>query len=108
MGFVLCLVLSAGLLSQDSNPSNTYLTPGGRLCETAEKVVYKSTPQGELLLYILRPERNRKESLPAIVYFTGGGWVGGEPKDQIANAAWFRAPGIPATGPRPIPIFSRP
>jgi acetyl esterase len=32
--------------------------------------------------------------LPAIVYFTGGGWVGGDVEGQIPNAAWFRDQGI--------------
>jgi acetyl esterase len=35
-----------------------------------------------------------KKNLPAIVYFTGGGWVNGEVEAQIANAAWFRDHGI--------------
>jgi acetyl esterase/lipase len=94
MGSVFCLGLFAGLSPQDLNLSESYLITGETLCETAEKVVYKKTPQGELLLYILRPKEGLQGSLPAIVYFTGGGWVGGEPGDQIANAAWFRDRGM--------------
>jgi acetyl esterase len=94
LGSIFSLAVSAVLFPQDPKPSNTFLIPGDTLCATAEKVVYKKTPQGELLLYILRPEINRTAPLPAIVYFTGGGWVGGEPRDQIANAAWFRDRGM--------------
>jgi len=94
MGSVFCLGLFAGLSPQDLNLSESYLITGETLCETAEKVVYKKTPQGELLLYILRPREGLQGYLPAIVYFTGGGWVGGEPRDQIANAAWFRDRGM--------------
>ncbi len=72
----------------------TYLIPGDQLCEIAEKVLYKETPQEDMYLYILRPEGDQTEPLPAIVYFTGGGWVEGLPEYQIANAAWFRDQGI--------------
>ncbi len=43
-------------------------------------VVYKSTPQGDLKINIFLPE-NVKQGAPraAIVFFFGGGWVGGAP-----------------------------
>ncbi len=43
-------------------------------------VVYKTIGEVELKLYIFEPpERKTKEPLPAIVFFFGGGWVGGTP-----------------------------
>ena len=47
-----------------------------------------------MYLYILRPQVKSEKTLPAIVYFTGGGWVGGDVYGQIPNPAWFRDHGI--------------
>lgn len=74
--------------------SESYKLPGTTLKALAEKYLYKKTPQGDLYLYLLRPVNKAKKSLPAIVYFTGGGWVNGNVEGQIANAAWFRDHGI--------------
>lgn len=60
-----------------------------QLIRDAERVVYKSTPHGELALFVLRPTEVGRP-LPAIVYFTGGGWKNGEPHHMVGNAAWFR------------------
>ena len=73
---------------------STYLLPDGELMQQAQKIIYKSTPQGDLGLYVLRPTGKQVTPLPAIVYFTGGGWVNGTPDGMIANAAWFRDQGI--------------
>jgi acetyl esterase len=32
--------------------------------------------------------------LPAIIYYTGGGWVNGDVADEIPTAAWFRDHGM--------------
>ena len=75
-------------------PKVSYTLPGKELMSLSEKVLYKKTPQEELYFYLLRPETKSKKALPAIVYFTGGGWVNGSVDSQIANAAWFRDHGI--------------
>lgn len=72
----------------------SYKLSGKHLAALAEKVLYKKTPQEDMYLYILRPQSNAKKALPAIVYFTGGGWVGGDVYGQIPNPAWFRDHGI--------------
>jgi len=75
-------------------PKISYTLPGDQLVALSEKILYKKTPQGDMYLYLLRPEKLASKSLPAIVYFTGGGWVGGNVDGQIPNAAWFRDQGI--------------
>jgi acetyl esterase/lipase len=75
-------------------PRVTFTLPGTRLKSIAEKILYKNTPQEDMYLYLLRPEGSHKNVLPAIIYFTGGGWVDGSVESQIANAAWFRDRGI--------------
>jgi acetyl esterase len=72
----------------------SYKLSGKNLTALAEKILYKNTPQGDMYMYLLRPAGKPKRLLPAIVYFTGGGWVGGDVEGQIPNAAWFRDQGI--------------
>jgi acetyl esterase/lipase len=73
---------------------DSYKLSGKILTALAEKILYKKTPQEDMYLYLLRPMGKKKQDLPAIVYFTGGGWVSGNVEGQIANAAWFRDHGI--------------
>lgn len=75
-------------------PEVSYTLPGKELMQLSEKILYKKTPQEDLYLYLLRPVAKRAKPLPAIIYFTGGGWVGGTVDAQIPNAAWFRDKGI--------------
>lgn len=77
-----------------ANVRESYKLSGTNLAALAEKVLYKKTPQEDMYLYILRPITKTKKALPAIVYFTGGGWVGGDVYGQIPNPAWFRDHGI--------------
>lgn len=71
-----------------------YNLPGVEIAALAEKYLFKSTPQEDLYLYLLRPAESNTNLLPAIVYFTGGGWVEGDVYGQIPNPAWFRDHGI--------------
>jgi acetyl esterase/lipase len=73
---------------------DSYKLTGKNLTDLAEKILYKKTPQEDMYLYLLRPDEKREKALPAIVYFTGGGWVSGNVEGQIPNAAWFRDHGI--------------
>ena len=75
-------------------PKISYTLPGKELMSLSEKILYKKTPQEDMYFYLLRSERKTKKALPAIIYFTGGGWVNGSVDSQIANAAWFRDHGI--------------
>lgn len=72
----------------------SYKLSGHHLAALARKVQYKETPQEDLYLYILYPQIKSEKALPAIVYFTGGGWVNGNVYGQIPNPAWFRDHGI--------------
>lgn len=76
------------------NVQESYKLSGKNLAALSEKVLYKKTPQEDMYLYILRPQGKTKKALPAIVYFTGGGWVSGNVEGQIPNPAWFRDHGI--------------
>jgi len=75
-------------------PKISYTLLGKELMSLSEKILYKKTPQEDMYFYLLRPEGKTKKALPAIIYFTGGGWVNGSVDSQIANAVWFRDHGI--------------
>ena len=77
-----------------TNVRESYKLSGKNLAALAEKILYKNTLQEDMYLYILRPLGKSEKALPAIVYFTGGGWVSGNVEDQIPNPAWFRDHGM--------------
>ena len=59
--------------------------------------VYKQTNQGNLSLHIFEPPRDLKQkSAPAIVFFFGGGWRGGTPKQFYQQAVEFSSKGFMA------------
>ena len=72
----------------------TYTLPGSTLLTIAKKILYKKTPQEDMYLYVLYPREETTKPLPAIVYFTGGGWLNGNVADEIPSAAWFRDHGM--------------
>jgi acetyl esterase/lipase len=59
--------------------------------------VYKQTRQGDLSLHIFEPPHDLKhKSAPAIVFFFGGGWAGGTPKQFYQQAVEFSSKGFMA------------
>jgi acetyl esterase len=77
-----------------SNDTIIYTIPGQKLVSMAKKLLYKKTPQEDMYLYVLYPLKKYKKPLPAIIYYTGGGWVNGDVADEIPTAAWFRDHGM--------------
>ena len=60
-------------------------------------VVYKTIGEVELKLHIFEPPgRDVKESLPAIVFFFGGGWVGGTPTQFYHQCDYLASRGMTA------------
>lgn len=60
-------------------------------------VVYKTIGEVELKLHIFKPpERDTKELSPAIVFFFGGGWVSGTPKQFYHQCEHFASLGMVA------------
>src|SRR5574341_835202 len=56
-----------------------------------QEQVYKKTPQGELKIFIHRPDGWKEtDKRPAIVFFFGGGWTSGK-VDQFARQAEYLA-----------------
>jgi len=60
-------------------------------------VVYKTIGEVELKLHIFEPpDRRAKEPVPAIVFFLGGGWVGGTPRQFYHQSDYLASRGMMA------------
>lgn len=58
------------------------------------KTVKESGAQRTLTIYVTQPESKPAEPRPAIVFFHGGGWVGGSPGQFTEHAAYFASRGV--------------
>jgi len=67
-------------------------------CDPADvqksEIVYKTTPQGDLRLHVF--QCNPGSDRPAIVFFFGGGWVGGNPQQFFPHCRHLAAQGMVA------------
>lgn len=74
------------------------LSPAAALAaepEPARKVVYKQVGDVELKLHVFQPEGHQQsDKRPAIVFFFGGGWVGGTPKQFYRQSAHLARRGM--------------
>lgn len=62
-----------------------------------KRVVYKTIGEVKLKLHIFEPaEQDAKELCPAIVFFFGGGWTGGNPKQFYHQCDYFASRGMAA------------
>ncbi len=62
-----------------------------------EVLVYKTIGDTELKLHVFKPsELSPKDKRPAIVFFFGGGWQGGDPKQFFEQADHFAKKGFVA------------
>ncbi|MDX1682048.1 MAG: alpha/beta hydrolase fold domain-containing protein [Phycisphaeraceae bacterium] len=65
--------------------------------EPDRTVVYKTVDEVELKLWIFEPEDHAADdAVPAIVFFFGGGWNGGTPRQFVPHADYFARRGMVA------------
>ncbi|MDF9797593.1 acetyl esterase [Catalinimonas alkaloidigena] len=64
-----------------------------------KNVIYKTTPQAELSMDIYYPEDKSDHKLPAVVFFFGGGWVGGSRTHFAPQSKYLASRGIIAITP---------
>ena len=62
--------------------------------EPDEIIKFKQTPQGDLKFHIFYPEGKKPDSAPAILYFFGGGWIGGSPSQFYPQSVHFAKKGV--------------
>ena len=78
LGIVLLHLIAAGIGLAAASDEVGSIDTGG---VEDERIVYKQTPQGELSLYIIRPDVETFDGpRPAVLFFHGGGWVKGNAK----------------------------
>lgn len=80
--------------------AGTYAVPvgaqtGDSAPEPDEVVIYKKSPQGDLAFHLFYPGGEKPDKpAPAMLYFFGGGWVGGHPRQFYPQAEHFNKYGI--------------
>jgi acetyl esterase len=85
-------VAAARTVLADDPPASSTASPAG-----VKEVTYKSTPQGDLSMLIHRPEDGKaSDKRPAIVFFFGGGWTNGSPKQFESQAVYLAGRGMVA------------
>jgi len=84
------VLLTASAQAETKNPNNDLNFDG------AQAKVYKSTEQGELKLHIFAPEVRSEQPRPAIVFFFGGGWKAGSPKQFEQHCRYLTSRGMVA------------
>ena len=63
----------------------------------SEKVEYKDTDKGPLILDVFYPDgHSKKDKRPAIIFFFGGGWSGGSPSHFYPQASYLASRGMVA------------
>lgn len=68
---------------------------GAKDKQEVKTFTYKKTPQAELALHVHYPKGWKKEDKrPAIVFFFGGGWTNGSPKQFEPQATYFAGRGL--------------
>jgi acetyl esterase/lipase len=66
-----------------------------QLYQPHDTIIYKHTGQGDLSLHCFYPNDYKKnDQRPAIVFFFGGGWVGGTPKQFYQQSTHLASLGI--------------
>ncbi len=83
---ILALLFLANIYSQNTIKNSV-----------TEKIVYKTIDTISLNLHVFYPEGHKKtDKTPVLIYFHGGGWVGGSYKKFLAEANYFANRGIVA------------
>ncbi|MHC4538485.1 MAG: ankyrin repeat domain-containing protein [Planctomycetota bacterium] len=63
--------------------------------QRVERYVYKQTAQGELAMYVHFPrDWTANDQRPGIVFFFGGGWVGGTVQELVPHAEYLAKRGM--------------
>ncbi|MCA9024066.1 MAG: alpha/beta hydrolase [Planctomycetaceae bacterium] len=92
---IICLLIGSTGLSQDKQPP-TIAKPAAPVPD-AERLIYKTVGDVELPLYVVKPnDWQAGDSRPAVVFYFGGGWRGGNPSQFEAQAKYFASRGMVA------------
>ncbi len=59
-----------------------------------ELVMYKQADTTQLMMEVYRPATDDQEGLPALVFFFGGGWIGGSRQQFLPHARYYAEKGV--------------
>lgn len=83
VGLVIALLMVSGICASGAEPDRV--------------LDYKATPQGVLRLHIFTPpDYKATDQRPAIVFFFGGGWINGAPKQFFGQSRYLADRGMVA------------
>ncbi len=72
-----------------------FLTASSIFAQNCDSILYKQVDSTSLYLYIdYPPDFDDSNSYPAIVFFFGGGWLGGTPEHFAHHASYFSQRGM--------------
>lgn len=100
LGLLNALVSASLGQAAEPAPLDRVSKGNGSVVLVSEKIrqmprLFKSTPQGDLNLYFFLPaDWQAGDRRPVIVFFFGGGWHNGTPKQFIPQAEYFATRGI--------------
>ena len=82
-------IVWVSLCSLHSPATTSAATPIG------ERIIYKTVGDRSLSLYVTKPDDWKAgDSRPAVVFFHGGGWVGGAPGQFTEHSKYFASRGL--------------
>ncbi|MEN8725866.1 MAG: alpha/beta hydrolase [Lentimonas sp.] len=88
---VLLLLLTSALVGNSTLNGAQNYPP---VIKGAEEIIYKTVDGIDLKLWIFRPEGDRAEAAPAMIFFFGGGWKNGSPKAFVSQAQYLAQRGM--------------
>ena len=75
--------------------SFSFIVKGQVNFEPDSTLTYKSTLEGDLKIHVFKPSDYKiTDKRPVIVFFFGGGWVSGKPKQFYQQARFFADKGF--------------
>jgi acetyl esterase len=93
---VLVILISAKwntTIAQESNLKATGIKYFKSLDTKPDTIIYKVSDGKKLRLLVVRPPRDKKQNLPAMVWIHGGAWVAGSPEGFVPHLRWSAALG---------------
>ena len=95
---LLTALLAVGSIAVESSLSATPKKAfAGNPNVVKKEIVYKTVGERSLKLHVFEPkERSSRRALPAIVFFFGGGWVGGTPSQFFPQCDYLASRGMVA------------
>jgi len=86
----LLVLLNSTIMAEEKNPNNKLQFDGSRA------QTYKVTDEGSLKLHVFEPEVRTKEPRPVIIFFYGGAWKAGSPKQFEQHCRYLASRGMVA------------